>query len=152
MLEFVKKHQKQIGIIVTIFIVSAIFHDRANHMDFHKGMDGFLLYLFVGTCNAIDGFRDSLCYFGGELLTIPEKMGGCPFFEAPLGWIMGVGTMIVVSIVNSLKYWFMEHILTPEFAWTVLIGVIVFIAASAKGGVQAAPASGGHGGGGGGHH
>lgn len=151
MLAFVKKHQKHIGIILAIFIVSAIFRDPANHMDFHKGMQGFVLYLFVGTCNAIYGIWDSLCYFGSQLLAIPEQMDGCPFFEAPIGWFMGVGTMIVVSIVNSLKYWFLEHILTPEFCWTVLIAVIIVVAGGAKGGAKAAPAGGGHGGGGG-HH
>lgn len=121
---------------------SAYLHNPTNTINFHDGIMGVGQYIIVGFANFFWGIWMSLCHFGGDVLSIPEKMSGCPFWEYPVGWIFGsLVHLFFWAIPESLMYWGLNHLITKESCWGLFLIILFLVAGGAKGG----------GGGGGGH-
>lgn len=145
-------HFKKVALmIIFLMIMSAAFHDHTNTISFHGF--GPIRFALVGLMNFFWGTIDSVLHFGADAMSIPfQKMNGCPPDKFFIGWVIGcVVHLYFWAIPESLMYWFVNHILSPEFLWGIIVVGIVYsqILPGGKGSSHSPPkpaaSGGGHG-------
>lgn len=140
--------------IVIIGILSAMFHNPGNTLNFNEGATGVIGYFLTGFANFFYGVWMGLGRLVDNLFAIHQKIwdsniGG---FENTGGYILAYIGYSVWAFCDAVVYWMMNFLLSVDFCVGVLgiFGLLVLLGGGG-GGILGAAMTKGSGGGGGGH-